>query len=127
VIRLRVERIGDQLRDMLSGKRPQGDLVHDHPGLANRLELPHQRMVGSEFVVSIRSDDQQVPDVAPDQRFDEIERGGVEPLQIVEKERERPLRAGEHLNESLENHLKSSACLLGRHIGCGRLFSDDQL
>ena len=37
------------------------------------------------------------------------------------------LRPREHPNEPLEDHLKSSLRLLGRHIGGRRLFSDNQL
>ena len=64
-LRLRVKGIGDQLRHVLLCEGRQRDLVHDRSGVANGVELPHQRMGGIDFVIAIRADDQQMPDVRP--------------------------------------------------------------
>ena len=51
---LRVQRIGDQLRHVLSCEGRKRDLVHDRPRVANRLELPCEGMVGTHFVIRER-------------------------------------------------------------------------
>ena len=59
--------------------------------------------------------------------LDEVERGGIQPLQIVEEQRKRMLRASERANEAPEHQLKSVLRFLRRQVGNGRLFADDEL
>ena len=62
-------------------------------GLADRIELAHQRMGGANLVVPIGADQQQIPHIRLGQQiFDQIERCRIKPLQIVEKKCQRMLR-----------------------------------
>ena len=61
------------------------------------------------------------------QILEQLQRCHVEPLQIIEKERERMLRARKHGDESAENQLKAGSRLLRRKIRDGWLHSDDEL
>ena len=90
--------------------------------------LPHKRMRCRDFVVPIGADQQQVPHIRMDQQvFEQIERGRIEPLQIVEEERQRMLRPGEHSQEAPEHQLEASLRVLGGSSGTGRLLADDEL
>ena len=51
----------------------------------------------------------------------------VQPLQIVEKQRERVLRPGERAEKPLEHHLEAILRVLRRDLRDGRLFADHQL
>jgi hypothetical protein len=62
-----------------------------------------------------------------DQVLDEVERRGVQPLQIVEEQRERVLLAREHPEEAPENHLKAGLGVLRRQVRDRRLFPDHEL
>jgi hypothetical protein len=54
------------------------------------------------FIVPVGADQQQVPHIRPSQQIlQQIERCRVEPLQIVEKRRERMLRPREDADKSL--------------------------
>jgi hypothetical protein len=120
--------VGDELRQVLWCERRQRDLVHDRSGFANGVELPHQRMGGIHFVIPIGADDQQILDVRlREQLLEQVEGRRIEPLEIVDEERERMFRPREHPKEPLEDQLKPALRLSGRQIGEWRLFSDDQL
>ena len=85
-------------------------------------------MSGTDLVVPIGADQQQVPHLrVRDQMLDEVERGGIQPLQIIEEQRERMLRRGERAKEAPEHQLKSVLRFLRRQVGNGRLFPDDEL
>ena len=58
--------------------------------------------------------------------FEQIERGGVEPLQIVEEERQRMLRTRKDADESPQHRLKAALRILRRQIGDRRLLADDE-
>jgi hypothetical protein len=62
-----------------------------------------------------------------DQLLDEIERRRIQPLQIVEEQRERVLLAREHAKEAPEDHLKAILGVLRRHVRDRWLFSDNEL
>ena len=57
----------------------------------------------------------------------QIQRGRVEPLQIVEKERQRMLRPGEYAEEAPEDQVEAALRVLGRKLGNRRLLADDEL
>jgi hypothetical protein len=69
------------------------DLLHERARSADRFQLAHQRMVGADLIVPIGSDQQQVLHIRLGQQIlKKVEGGRVEPLQIVEKQRQRPVR-----------------------------------
>src|SRR5712671_8005535 len=61
------------------------------------------------------------------QMFEEIERCCIYPLQIIEKQRERMLRLGEHAEEPPEHQLEAVLGISRRQLWNGRLFPDDDL
>ena len=79
------------------------------------VELAHQRMGGVDLVVPIGADQQQVPHVRLGQQvLEQVERRRVEPLQIVEEQRQRMLRPGEHADEAPEHQLEAALRVLRR-------------
>ena len=79
----------------------------------DRVEFAHERMGRINFVVPVGSDQHQVPHIRLGQQVcDEVQGGRVEPLHVVEKERQRMLRPGEHAKEAPEHELKPAARVL---------------
>src|SRR4029077_16426188 len=84
-------------------------------------------MGGRDFVVPVRTDQQQVPHVRLDQQvLKQIERRSIEPLQIVEEERQRMLLRGEHAQEPPEHRVETSLRVLRRQFGKRGLLADDE-
>src|SRR5258705_7420390 len=59
--------------------------------------------------------------------LEEIERCCIQPLQIIEEQRERMLLAREHPEEAPEHHLEAVLRILRRQVGDRRLFPDHEL
>jgi hypothetical protein len=55
----------------------------------------------------------------------QLERGHIEPLQVIEKQHQRLSRSGKHADESLEHTVKAALRVLERQLRNGRLFTDD--
>src|SRR5262249_29074791 len=97
VLRVATQGIGNQLAEMRAAERSKLDLAHRCAGISDGLELPCQRMRRIDLVVPIGTDQDEVLQIRPGQQIlNEVERGGVEPLQIVEEQRKRMLRTGEY-------------------------------
>ena len=126
--RLAAKRVRNQLIHMLTGEGRQPDLVYGRARVADRLELAHQRMGGSDLVVPVGADQHEVLQIRPGQHvLEQIERCGVEPLQVVEEERQRVLRPREDTDESPEHELEAPLRVLRRELGRRRLLADDEL
>ena len=70
----------------------------------------------------------QVPHIRLRQQvLDEVERRRVEPLQVVEEQRQRMLRPGEDADEPPEHQLEAALRVLWRQLRDRRLVSDDEL
>ena len=84
-------------------------------------------MRGADLVVPIGADQQQVPHLRlRDQMLEQFERRRVQPLQIVEEQRQRMLRPGEHAEEPPEHQLETVLRVLRREVGHRRLLADDE-
>ena len=57
----------------------------------------------------------------------QVQRRHIEPLQVVEEERQRMFRPGEDSDEAPEHKLEASLRVLRRNLRDRRLFADDQL
>src|ERR1700757_3401150 len=91
-LHLAAKSVRDKLVEMRSGERRKRDLRYLSAGGLDGVELPHQRMSGSDFVVAIGADQQQVPQIRSGQQIlKQVERRRVQPLQVVEKQRKRML------------------------------------
>ena len=85
-------------------------------------------MGGIDFVVPVGADQHQVLHIRPDQQIlKQIERRGVEPLQIVEEQGERMLRPREDTDKATEYQLEAALRVLGRKFRDRWLFSYDEL
>src|SRR6202045_2634161 len=58
--------------------------------------------------------------------LEEVERRGIQPLQIVEEQRERVLLAREHPEEAPEHHLETVLRVSRRQVRDWRLFPDHE-
>ena len=128
VLRLAAKRVRDQLPEVLPGERRQRDLRHLAAGVLDGVELPPQRMDGIDFVVAIGADQHEVLQIRSGQQIlEQVERRRVEPLKIVEEERQRMFRPREHADEPPKHELETSLRVLWRKLRDGRLVTDDEL
>src|SRR6201984_3308679 len=85
-------------------------------------------MIRIDFVVPISANQHQVPHIRLSQQvLDYIQRCGVEPMQVVEKERERMLGSCEYADESAKHQLEATLRILWRESGNQWLLSDYKL
>ena len=118
----------DQPAHIIQFERREHDLVHPRPSPAQRIQRQHERVRRADFVVAIGSDQQQVACLTPaNQVLDESKGRGVDPLQVVEKQHQRVLGLGEHLEERAKHHLKAVARVLRWQVRDRRLFADHEL
>ena len=122
-----MQAFGDELADIVVSERRKRDFLNPQSRAADRFERPQKRVRGADLVVPVGPDQQQMPHLRVcDQVLDEIERRCVQPLQIIEEQRERMFLAREHAEEASENHLEAVLRVLWRQIGDRRLFPDHQ-
>src|SRR6266478_5044478 len=120
--------IGDELADIGESERRQHDLLDSHSGFADRVQRPQKRVRGTDLVVSVGADSQQKQHFrVRDQMLEEVERRSIQPLQIIEEQRERVLWPGERAEEAPENHLEAILRISRRQVWNGRLLPDDEL
>ena len=82
---------------------------------------------GADFVVPIGADHQQGLHIPLGQEIlEHSERSRIEPLQIVEEERQRMVRPGEHTDEPPEHQLETPLRVLRRELRHGRLVADEE-
>jgi len=97
------------------------------PALADGLQLAHQRMCGGHFVVTVGANQHQIFHVRMRQQIlHQIQRGRVEPLQVVEEEGEGMLPR-ECADQSTEYQLEAALRILWRKFRNRRLLPDDEL
>ena len=127
-LRFAVKGVRQQLAQIVAPERGEHDVLHGRTGLADRIELAHQRVRGTDLVVPIRADEQQVLQIGLGQQvFEQIECRRIQPLQVVEEERQRMLGSREDADEPPKHQLKTSLRFLRRQLGDRWLFTDDVL
>ena len=127
-VRIAAKSIGNQMRNVFAGKRRKNDLLHFCAGVLHGVKPAPQRMSSIDLVVPIGADQHQVLQIGPGQQvLNQIERGRVEPLEIVEEQRQWMIGACENTYESSEHDLEAVLRLLRGKLRNGRLFSYDQL
>src|ERR1700730_151503 len=123
-----MQSIGDSSSDIVDPERRQHDLMHPRIGVTDRLKSPQKRVRGSDLVVSIGPNQKQVPHLrVRDQVLEQLERRSIQPLQIVEEQRERVLLPREYAEKPPENHLKAVLRFVRRQVRNGWLSSDHKL
>src|SRR5258708_11304939 len=113
---------------MLSGEPRKRDLGDLSAGGLDGLELAHQWMGVSDFVVAIGTDEQEVLQIRAGQQIpQQVERRHVEPLQVVEEQRQWMLRPGEDADKPSKHQLETPLRVLWRKLTDRGLFSYDVL
>src|SRR5262249_38751278 len=101
--RFAVKRIRNQLSQVFESKRSERDFMYDSSRIPELCELAHQGMSRIDFVVPISADRHQVPYIPLSQQvLEQIQRCRVEPLQIVEEQRQRMFQPREHVDKPPE-------------------------
>ena len=127
-IPIAVQGIGDEPADIAEPEGRQHDLLHPRSGLADRGQRSCERVRRTDLVVAVGPDQHQVPYVRiGNQVLQQFKGCRVQPLQIVEEQRERVLLPGECPDELSEHQLETVPRVLWRQIGNRRLFPDDEL
>src|SRR5208337_122083 len=112
-LRLAAKRICNQFPKVFRSERRKRDRLDLPACVHDRLELPSQRMRGVDLVVAVGPDQHQILHIRPgEQILDKVERRRVEPLQIVEEERQRMFGPGEYADEAPEHELETALRLL---------------
>src|SRR5262245_3458414 len=125
---LAAKRVCKQLLEMLPGERRKRNLPYLSAGTPDRVELAHQRMGNTDFVVAIGPDQHQMLWVRPRQQIlQQVERRRVEPLQIVEKQGQWMLLPREYADKTAEHQLKAALSIPWWNFRNRRLVSDNEL
>ena len=99
-LRFAAQSVRNQLPQMLSTQRPKRDLRYLSAGGFDGGKLLHQGMGDGDFVITIRANQDQMIHVRVRQQiFEQIECRCVEPLQVVEEERQWMFWTGEYVNK----------------------------
>ena len=127
VLRLAAQCVDDETPHVLEVERCQHDLLHPPPGAADRCQPPNQGVRWRDFVVPVGPHQEQVAQLGPGrQMLEQIERGRVEPLQVVEEQRQRMLGPGEDAEEVSEHQLEAALRILRRQLRHRWLRTDEQ-
>src|SRR5262245_48043080 len=127
LLRLATERVRDKASQFFRRQRTELDVLNPS-GCPDRLQLAHERMRCSDLVGAEGANEKEMTEVGPTQQvFQQVERRRVEPLQVIEEQRQRMFRPGEDANELPEHHLEAALCVLWRKLGDRRRLSEDEL
>src|SRR5215831_11766487 len=113
---------------MLSAERPKRDLLYPSASGLDRVELAHERMACRDFVVAVGADEEKMAQIGPAQQvFQQIERRCVEPLQVIEEERQGMFRPREDADKLSKHQLEAPLRVLWRKLRNRRRLSADEL
>ena len=119
-----MKRIRKQLLEVVASQGGKHDIVQDRSCLTNRLQLTHQWMRRVHFVIPVGADQHQMLHIGLAQQIlDQIQRRSVEPLQIVEKQRQGMFRPSKNADKSAEHHVKPASRVLRQKFRDGWLVS----
>src|SRR5262249_19234514 len=119
--------VRNQLPDMCSGERPKHDLVYHSASGLDRIELAHERMCRGDFIIAEGADEEKIAEMGSGQQvFQQVERRRVEPLQIIEEERQRMFWPREDADELPKHELEAPLCVLWRNLRNQRRVSNDE-
>ena len=125
-VRFTTKSIGNQARDVFAGKWRKRDLLDLRAGGFDGIKLAPQWMSGIDLVVAKGADQHQLPHIRLGQQvLDQVERGCVEPLQVIEEQHQRMFRTREYADKSSEHEVEAALCLPRRKLGDRRMLSND--
>src|SRR5262249_42936052 len=120
--------VGNQLPNMLSGERPKRDLDYCSASGLDCVEFAHERMRGSDFVIAVGAYEENIAEIGSAQQvFHEVERRGIEPLQIIEEKRQGMFRPSEDADKLSKHQLETPLRVLWRKLRDRRWRSDNEL
>ena len=120
-----MERVRNETPDIRARQRRQHDLAHPPARPPDLLQAARQRMGRAHLVVPEGAQQQQRSHVRLDRQITEQVQGRrVQPLQIVQEQRQRMLRPGEHAEQAAEHQLETALCVLRRQLRHGGLRAD---
>ena len=100
-LQIAAKSISNQMRNVFAGEGRKNDLLYFGADVLYGFKLAAQRMSSIDLVVPIGADYQQVSQIGPGQQvLNQIERGRIEPLEIVEEQRQWMIGACEYTYES---------------------------
>src|SRR5262249_18217863 len=124
---LRLQGIGKQPRYVVRREGTESDLLYPPFSRAEPGQHSREWVRWIDLVVSKSADQQQVTHLrVQDEMLDQIERRRIQPLQIIEEQRQRVLRPGKHSEEPPEYQLEARLLVLRRQPRRRRLLADDQ-
>jgi hypothetical protein len=107
------KRLCNQLLETLKRERLKNDFVNFGTGVDDGFEFARERMIGIDLLVPKGSDQEQVLTVWPGEKVSqEVERGHIDPLQIVEEQHQRVRLRGKYADEAPDDKLEAALCLL---------------
>src|SRR5580704_9358954 len=125
-LRLTMQGILNQVCQVAGAERRQTDLLDWSSGPTDCRQLLRERVRRLDLIVPIGANYQQVRHIFLDQQIlQKIERRRVQPLEIVEKQAQRMVRACENAKESSKCKVRTNFRLLRRQRGDRWLFSDN--
>jgi hypothetical protein len=108
-----VERVLNQLAHVLTAERREANLLHRHARGPDRFKPPHERVRGRDLIVPVGADHNDVPHIRlSDQIVEQIERGCIQPLQIVQEQSQRVLGTSEDAEKAPEHALEPALGVL---------------
>src|SRR4029453_12833671 len=103
------KRLREPPSQLLILERPEHDFAHDDAAVADHRQLPLERMRRTALVVAVGPNQEQMLGFRLDEDvLQEIERRSIEPLEIVEEQRQRMLVARKHSDQPTKSHLEAS-------------------
>jgi hypothetical protein len=127
MLRVAAERVRDKPSHVFGRQRSQLDVLHPS-ACSNGLQLAHERMRCSDFVVAVGTDEEKIAEVGPTQQvFQKVQRRRVEPLEVIEEECERMFRSSEDADELPKHPLEAALRVLWLKLRDRRRLPDDEL
>jgi hypothetical protein len=127
-LRFAAKRICNELAHIVGAKGRQAHLMHNCANLADGIEFACQRMSGINLIGPIGTDQKQVLQLRLSQQIlEQVEGRRVEPLQVVEEQRQRMLRPGKDTNETPKHQLEAPLRILRWKLDNRGLIADNEL
>ena len=123
----RAQRVGHELRQIVARERSHAQIEEPAFGIAQRLQSHGEPVRRQNLIVPVRADQQEMPHLRLQREpLDEFQRRRIQPLKIVDEQRQGVSGLCERLQEPLKNHVESVLGLLRREIGRRGLIADDE-
>ena len=118
--------LGGDLGDVLEPEPTHLEVLDGHALAAQILEGHRERVLELDLVVAVRADEEEARGLGVgEDGLEHLDRGGVDPLEIVEEDHERARRPAERAEEAAEHQGEAVLRLDGTELEDGRLLAQD--